>query len=830
MKQTLIAISLLFFLQKNYTQTHNTPALSIKSKKTITTTRTKSPIAIDGILDEKEWLNAEVAKNFVMFEPDNGKPENENLKTEVRVIYDNHSIYVGAVLFDNEPHKILKEITERDNLGTADYFGVFINGFNDSQQEYSFFVTASNGQGDCIRTQQQGEDFSWDAIWMSQAKITDKGWVVEMKIPYAALRFSKDAKQTWGIQFFREVRRLRQKFTWNPVDNKIGTFTQQTGLLEGLENIETPTRLFLMPYLSYYMNSPADVKATGTLKGGMDLKYGVTDAFTLDAILIPDFGQTKFDNQILNLGPFEQQFNENRAFFTEGTDLFSKGNLFYSRRIGGSPKFDINLANNEYIEKLPGNIQLINALKFSGRTNKGLGIGVLNAVTENTNVTVVKTKTVPNPDYNPNIEGSQPTIEVTDSKRRETLEPLTNYNVFVLDKRFQNSSISFINTNVTRDGSWQDANAYALVFDLNNKKNTFNLSGASKHSIVQTEKSGKYTSGYANEINFAETTGKIRFNVGAGYISKDYNINDLGINFQTNYYEIYGNINYRSLKPTTKLNSYRFNVNTYQQFNLESNYLQEQNFNINAHFTNKKNHSAGIGFNATPFKRFNYYDPRVDGRYVIYPKNYNMWTYISTNYNNKFAFDTNPYIGFAEQKGWWFYYVDFAPRYRFSDKLMLVLRESINKEFNDLGWVANDNGNIIFAKRNRLTYELGLEGKYSISSTMNFGLNSRYYWSYAENKSLHQLKDDGYTSPYNSILNKNSDFKSWNTDLSFSWWFAPGSQMTILYRNNAADFSRNINKKFIQNFESVLNQDKLNNTFSISVKYFIDYNQTKHWL
>ncbi|WP_136669000.1 DUF5916 domain-containing protein [Flavobacterium sp. H122] len=819
MKQHLIAFAVIFFLQNSYGQNEKKPAMALNMKKRITASRIKTPISIDGILDEKEWENAETAKNFVMFDPDNGKAEKDNLKTEVKIIYDNHSVYVGAVLYDSEPDKILKEITERDNIGAADFFGVFINGFNDGQQEYSFFVTASNGQGDCIRTQQQGEDFSWDAIWMSQARITDKGWLVEMKIPYAALRFSKDAKQTWGIQFFREVRRLRQKFTWNPVDNKIGTFTQQTGLLDGLENIETPTRLFLMPYLSYYMNSPADIKAKGTLKGGMDLKYGVTDAFTLDAILIPDFGQTKFDNQILNLGPFEQQFNENRPFFTEGTDLFSKGNLFYSRRIGGTPKFDIDLAEDEYIEKYPGNIQLINALKLSGRTGKGLGVGILNAVTETTNVTVVKRTPNSNPDLPEKLE-----------KRRETLEPLTNYNVFVLDKRFQNSSISFINTNVMRDGSWQDANAYALVFDLNTKKNTFNLSGASKHSIVQIDKTGKYSNGYANDINFTETTGKIRFNVGAGSVSKEYNVNDLGINFLTNYYEIYGNINYRTLKPTDKLNSFRINFNTYQQHNLQSNYLQDQNFNVNAHFTNKKNHGAGIGFNANPFKRFNYYDPRVEGRYVIYPKNYNMWAYISTNYNNKFAFDTNPNIGFAEQKGWWFYYLDFAPRYRFSNKLMLVLRNSVNNEFNDLGWVANDNGTIVFAKRNRLTYELGLEGKYSINSRMNFNLNTRYYWSYAENKSFYKLNDNGYTSAYNFTGNRNSDFKSLNTDLSFSWWFAPGSQMTVLYRNNAADFSRNVNKKFIQNFESVLNQDKLNNTFSISVKYFIDYNQAKHWL
>jgi hypothetical protein len=182
-------------------------------------------------------------------------------------------------------------------------------------------------------------------------KITDFGYVIEMKIPYAALRFPEKDKQTWGLNFFREVRRERQKYTWSPIDNKIGAISQQAGLLTGIENIKTPTRLFLIPYSSFYLSGSETQKTKGELKGGLDIKYGINDAFTLDAILVPDFGQTKFDNVVLNLGPFEQQFNENRPFFTEGTDLFSKGNLLYSRRIGQTPDLNLNLAENESSRK-----------------------------------------------------------------------------------------------------------------------------------------------------------------------------------------------------------------------------------------------------------------------------------------------------------------------------------------------------------------------------------------------------------------------------------------------------------------------------------------------
>ena len=227
----ILSIIFLFQLPSFAQEMASSSSFSIeKNKKEVSAIKLKKPIKIDASLNEEDWQNVPIAKNFVMFNQDNGKPELPELRTEVKVVYDDDAIYVGAILYDNEPSKILREISERDDIGAADFFGVFINGFNDGQQEFSFFVSASDGQMDLIRTT-ENEDTSWDAIWESKAKITDIGWVVEMKIPYAALRFSEEEKQTWGINFFREVRRNRQMFTWNPVDNSKGFFTQQAGIL-----------------------------------------------------------------------------------------------------------------------------------------------------------------------------------------------------------------------------------------------------------------------------------------------------------------------------------------------------------------------------------------------------------------------------------------------------------------------------------------------------------------------------------------------------------------------------------------------------------------------
>ncbi|MEO7978749.1 DUF5916 domain-containing protein [Flavobacterium sp.] len=791
-----------------------TNLLCSAQKKVLQTNKTDEYILIDGKLDENDWKTTPVASNFVMYNPDNGKAIPEAQKTEVKILYDDNAIYIGAVMYDNGPDKILKEISQRDDFGTADLFGVFINGFNDGQQDFQFFVSAADVQGDCIMTDANGEDYSWDAVWESKASLTTDGWIVEIKIPYAALRFSNENKQTWGINFFREIKRLRYKYTWNLVDSKLGTFTQQSGTLTGIENIKPPTRLFLLPYSSFYLNADAKQKTYGTLKAGLDIKYGINDAFTLDAILIPDFGQAKYDDQILNLGPFEQQFNENRAFFTEGTDLFSKGNIFYSRRIGGLPSTEPTLNKDEELIENPQTVNLINALKISGRTKKGLGVGILNAITEKTFAITKDT--------------------ISNQIRRQVTEPLANYNVIVLDQRFRkNSSVSFINTNVTRNHHFRDANVSALNWDLNTKANTYNLSGNFKYSHINEvqDKDGIFTS-----FRLAETSGNYRYNIGTDFVSKDFDSNDLGIIFLTNYYNFNGNASYRILNPTKHFNNFKINYNMYAEFNKQSGKVQDNYLEASIDLTTIKNHYFDFGITAIPLESYDYYEPRADNKYVIIPKRLGLWSNLSTNYNNKFALDLNPSVTFADEPGRMSYGVDVGPRYRFNDKLLFTYKFSFLRRNNNKGYIDTIDDEIpgspetiVFANRNVITYSNTLGGKYAINSKMTLNLAVRQYWSYAENKNSFQLNNDGTLIPFPEYSeNKNSSFYSWNTDLSYSWWFAPGSQISALYRNNGSNFERIINKEFDHNLTKLLNNDTLKHIFSISIKYFIDYNGVKN--
>ncbi len=790
----------IFFIFNCFSQT---------TKKTLQTQFSNEKIIIDGKFNEEIWKTAQIATDFVMEFPDNGVQEPKERKSEVKVVYTNDAIFVAAILYDNNPKSIKRELTARDQFGVADHFGVLLNGYNDGQQEFRFFVSSSGVQQDCVYTEARNEDFTWDAIWESKVVITDIGWVVEMKIPFAALRFTEQKKQTWGINFYREVRNQRQSYTWNLFSNAITNKATQSGILEGIENINTPTRLFLIPYSSFYLSSTKE-QTKGELKGGLDIKYGLSDAFTLDAILVPDFGQTAFDKVELNLGPFEQQFNENRPFFTEGTELFSKGNLLYSRRIGGPPTYFPETSVNEEITNYPDFVNLLNALKISGRTKNGLGIGVLNAITKKTFANIRNT--------------------ITGEERQEVVEPLVNFNAFVLDQRFRkNSSISFVNTNVTRNGDYRDANVSAIVFDLNTKKNTYNLSGDYKYSFINEIGENNKT-GFSTALNFKETSGNYRYSLGGQYVSTNYDNNDLGINFLTHYHFIYGNISYRILNPTNRFNSFSVNLNNNAEFDNRTGRAQGFSSNINVNITDKKNDYYGMGFSIRPLDVADFYEAQNNNeeKFVTIPANYSTFFSLSTNYNRKFALDFRPSFILTTEKDRITYRIFFSPRYRFTDKLSIVYEFDYTKQNNNIGWIANDNLDIVFARRDRSTYSNSLTGKYTVNNVMSLNLSVRHYLSYALNRTILTLQNDGSVVDNTSYLvNKNSNFNIWNLDLSYSWWFAPASQISILYRNNAANFNREFSTDYSDNLKNILNNDNLSHIFSISIRYFIDYNSLK---
>jgi hypothetical protein len=288
---------------------------------------------------------------------------------------------------------------------------------------------------------------------------------------------------------------------------------------------------------------------------------------------------------------------------------------------------------------------------------------------------------------------------------------------------------------------------------------------------------------------------------------------------------------YRIINPNKTFNTFRIFGDMYSEFQNTTGRIQQGNLNIFVNSTTLKNDYWGYGVNIRPLKTYDFYEARVEGRFAEYPDNYRIWATYSPNYNKKLALDIFPSFTATSEKDRYSYDISISPRYRISNRILLDYDFTFIHNNRNKGWVDFSGDDIIFATRNRDTYINTLDTKFAINNKMTVNLLGRYYWSYAQNINFEVLQPDGtyLASSYNE--NRNSSFTSWNVDLSYSWWFAPGSQLTFLYRNTSQDSQRNIfyiNKNFGSNFRGLFD-DNLTNIFSISVRYFIDYNAAKNW-
>lgn len=777
-------------------------------QKTLEISRAGSTIKIDGKLDEQDWLNAQEAGYFVEFEPDNGKPELPEIKNLAKVTYDDVAIYVGAELSDVKMDSVFTQLSQRDSFDTSDWFTFSINPYNDGQQEFQFTVTAANVQSDVFFTNENGSDSSWDVIWESKVVVHEGGWTVEMKIPFTSLRFPKEKMADWGINFYRKIIRKGTTYSWNFINNNKGSQALYMGNLRGLNDIQPPTRLFLIPYSSFYVTSTDGIN-NNQFKAGMDVKWGITDEFTLDAILIPDFGQTSFDNTEYILGPFEQEFSERRPFFTEGVNLFQKNGLFYSRRIGEVPGPKIlNLQENEEIVNYPGAINLVNAAKISGRTKSGWGIGLLNAITEETHVSIKDTN--------------------MGTTRSAIISPLTNYNVAVVDKRFgQNSSFTFTNTNVLREGDFTDANVSAASIDYIDRENKYNYKTTVRYSHLQGMENPQ--DGIATEAGWGKVFGKNRYGIDGAYVSKHFEMNDLGINFYRNYYQIAPWHSYRILQSNKTYNALLINNSFFARWNRLNNKPENIYFKFQYNSTSRFLNYNEYGFELKPFTMYDFYEPRTEGRYSEVPKQYGFWYYRKPNYNKVFLTEISPYLYFTEHKNRWGYFLNVAPRYRLNDRFVFIGRIIWREDFADRGFVENMGGQIIFGGRDLRTITTTFEGNYFINPKTSVALNFRHYWTSASYKNYFDLNEDGsYTEANYPGFNHDFTYNNWNIDLNVTWWFAPASQLSFLYRNTISGVNDRVIKNLSEDLDSVFSLPTTH-IFSLRVSYLLDYHTARHW-
>lgn len=792
--------------------------------KSLEASLVKNAPVIDGILSDEIWKDLDPATDFTLIWPETrqGKNVPKEFETTAYVGYDQDAIYVGAILNHPNPDKMPKEFSQRDDIWdvNAENFFVTFNTYNDDLNFFGFQITSAGTVGDVYSSGSiESDDFLYDTVFDAKAYISSDGWSLEMVIPYSALRFPEKEIQLWGLNFGRKIQSLNETYVWSPVNVNELEYHESNGTLMGINNISPPVRLFLYPYVQSSINLQKGLAPAASYTAGMDVKYGLSSSFTLDASLIPDFGQVAFDNVELNLGPFEQEFSENRAFFTEGATLFKiadggmgGGSFFYSRRIGEKVSVGNDLLDNdEQIYDFDDTPQLLNTIKVTGTTNKNLSIGFLNATTDK-----VEAK----------IQNSS-----SNQTRKQTIQPLVNYNVISLSQQLLNdySSISALNTNKT-GGDGLYGNNVAFVADLFDDNRDFNIKVKAFGSKTPAENS---KNGFRSGISFSELKGNFRYNVSWWGVDKHYKQNELGYFNFLDHQRFSSRISYQILKEYGFLRNYSNYLwfHDTRTFHSSDRKLWGLRFGNDFSTQNLMVFEADFAYSS---RTRDYDKPRTINRFIEEPANFQAKLVMKSNKNKDFSYriQLNNFAyfkeDFEEQKSQ--NRLNLSTFYRFSEQFSIALKSNHIDFRDDVGYLESVNQNIYFGRRDIRSVENNIDLSYFFDSKKWINLRLRNYWSRAKyDHTLFRLKENGKRSETDfSVLDFDPDanFNIWNLNVNFEWWFAPGSNLVLLYRNQ---LFKSDNATKLDYFGSLNNLFDLTaqHQFSIRVNYLIDFNRIR---
>jgi hypothetical protein len=681
---------------------HPTPA------PTVTAVARSGPITIDGKLDEAAWSLAQPATQFTQSVPNEGRPATQ--RTEVRFVYDEAAIYVGARMYDSLGARGVKAaLMRRDAMEErdSDLLIVEFDTYHDHTTRGLFWVNPSGSKRDGTG------DPTWDPVWETKAQIDSLGWTAEMRIPYNQLNFSRDVDQTWGVQITRWVHRLneRQHLAFWP-NNEVGG-PQRFGHLQGIRITDRPRGMEILPYVvtkgSYIR--PVDPANPFTrpreydYRIGGDLKYRLTSNLTLNATFNPDFGQVEVDPAVVNLSVFETFFDEKRPFFIEGSNAFFFGNfscffcsnvsnlgLLFTRRIGRFPQL---LPAGTYVD-VPENTTILGAAKVTGRTQRGYTIGLMDALTrrEHAEVLVV-----------------DPATGVHERFTREA-EPMTNYFVGRLRREFAggNTRLTGIVTSVDRftDDSLAEARlarqarSAGLEWYQAWKNRTYSFMGqyalsdvrGSALAIERLQRSSarffqrpdrdpgpnalfsdsldptaRRLSGYGGYARLAKDGGIWIWESMVNYRSPGFEVNDLAFLTRADYFWMNGNFARSITKPGPIYRNYFAVIGGQQEFNYDG------------ELTGRQLHGGIFGrllnywlLEAFIIRRPEIYDDRLTrGGPVVKRAGATFYqAFISTDQRKRMYVTTNPYVE-PHDLGTTRYAADLSVTYRPSTRVRLSL-------------------------------------------------------------------------------------------------------------------------------------------------------------
>lgn len=853
---------------------HGIIAQNSNSAKRVYTTKAlqnNSTITIDGKLDDDAWGQVPWSGDFIENDPDeNTAPA---FQTKFRVLYDSKYLYVALKALDDDPSKIEKRLSRRDGF-QGDRINVLIDSYHDKRTAFLFTVTAAGVKGDEIITNNGGNiDDSWNPVWYTKAQIDEEGWTAEMKIPLSQLRFGNQKELVWGFNVLRNIFRENERSVWNRIPAGSPGFVNEAGELHGLKNLIPQKQLEVQPFtvlqFDSYEAQPGNPFKDGNdfkLNGGIDAKIGVTNDLTVDLTINPDFGQVDADPGAFALDGFQIFLQERRPFFVENKNIFDfefangPDNLFYSRRIGRSPHGRPNLTAGEYAD-VPRNTTILGAAKFSGKTQNGWSIGILESVTAK--------------------EFAK--IDNNGSRREEIVEPLTNYLVLRAQKDFNNNNSYlggiFTATNRNLEGKFDylHKSAYTAGIDFNHnwKNRNYFIDGnvimstvsGSATAIEATQRSltHLFQRVDANHVNvdptrtsLTGTGGKFSFGKNGGgnwrytgavaWRSPELELNDIGFLRQADEIFQYADVGYQTLKPTNTYRSARIKIEQSSTYDFDGNYNRFQ-LEVQSFVNWKNNWWTELGFGHKPRIYTNTF-LRGGPRWRYSDENF-MFLFFGSDQSKKFNFTLGMVESKSKQNNFAFKRRVLRFNYQPINSLSFAFATTYNLNPNKTQYVNEKSfGSIqryILGEIDQKTWDASLRVNYSI----NPNLSVQFYGSpfitrgtysnfnYVKNATASDLNDRVQWFSTNQISKSGSeflidenedtitDYKFNNPDFTFAqfrsnlvvrWEYIPGSEMFLVWSNGATQFGDGT-ESLGSTVDNLIFNRKADNTFLLKLTY-----------
>ncbi len=850
------AFAALFLLQA--LDVKNGP-VDVPSPSPISTTAARALRApvIDGKDDDEVWRDAQRITAFQEFEPNPGKAP--RFPTEVRVAYDARNFYVFIRAFDSEPQRILKLLARRDIRTPSDQLKIIVDSYHDRRSGYEFAVNPAGVKRDYAISNDGDEDDAWDGVWEAGTQIDSLGWTAEFRIPLSQLRYSQVASNTFGFAVWRDIDRYKERVSWPLYRNNVAGITSQLGEVHGLTGLAAPRRLEIAPYAVTKNVSIPNPRLSGEdltfrhetkFAGGLDFKYGLSSNVTVDGTVNPDFGQVEADPAVLNLGAFETFFQERRPFFIEGAGLLSfsvncqavndcgSENLFYSRRIGREPQLD--RAYGDATTATSTNI--LGAAKITGRSSKGMAVGLLDAVT-----------------------GRQ--VGTQD----RTTEPRTNYAVarVTQDLRKGQTTFGFIGTMVNRSlDEWTEASlrSSALVggvdfrhrfatsrYEINARVAGSRVTG-SEPAIASTQRSPVHyfhrpdgglaydpartsLGGHSAQLKLGKVGGgKIRFETSYQRVSPGFEANDLGFLRRADWQSQASWATIQFNKPGPFFRRLFWNFNEWNDWTTKG-LLLERAVNTNVHFELPNSfwvHAGGtLGGLGTVYcdrcarsgpalRTDRYIAPwggiQGDSRWPIVPS---VWVnYRKGDGGRSRSFNINPNLEFRAAAGWtWSLGMSYS---RNTDD-----RQHYGN-FTDAGSVQH----YTFAHLEQRTTSLTARLNFTASPNLTFQLYAEPFVSKGEFSDVREL-DDPRASSYDGRFKAYTDAavagnpggfitKQFRSNVVLRWEYRPGSALFLVWQQGRdGDETDPRDVSFRTDLGTLFNAPA-NNTFLVKFSYWLD--------